>query len=56
MKQGKGISKEHCFPTTFSVIKELTVLNYREAVSFIWLKSALEGKRGVSLTQDVLVS
>jgi hypothetical protein len=35
MKQGKGISQEHHFPRTFSVVKELMVLNYREAVSFI---------------------
>jgi len=27
MKQGKGISQEHHFPRTFSVVKELMVLN-----------------------------
>jgi len=41
MKQGKGISQEHHFSRTFSVVKELMVLNYREAVSFIWLKSSI---------------
>jgi len=30
----------HCFSRTFSVVKELTVLNYREAVSFILPKTA----------------
>jgi len=34
MKQGEGISQIHSFTRTFSVVKELTVLNYREAVSF----------------------
>jgi len=41
MKQGEGISQEHCFPTTFSVVKELTVLNYRETVSFILPRCAI---------------
>jgi hypothetical protein len=49
MKQGESIPQEHCFPRTFSVVKEPTVLNYREAVSFICLKSVSEGKSGVSL-------
>ena len=50
VKQSEGISEEHCLPGSNSVVKELTVLNYREAVSFIWLRSASEGKRAVSLT------
>jgi hypothetical protein len=41
MKKSEGISKERCFPRTFSVVKELTVLNYREAVSFILPRYAL---------------
>jgi hypothetical protein len=40
MKQSESISEEHYFPRTFSVVDELTVLNYREAVSFNCYKCA----------------